>query len=93
MQILAVKKLNAAACRKQSNEDFLELVLSVSKLHHPNVVALLGFCAEHGQKLLVYEYCGNGTLYDALHTDDETHKKLSWNMRIRLALGAARALE
>ncbi|XP_052203404.1 protein STRUBBELIG-RECEPTOR FAMILY 3-like [Diospyros lotus] len=92
-KILAVKKLNAAACRKQSNEDFLELVLSVSKLHHPNVVALLGFCAEHGEKLLVYEYCGNGTLYDALHTDDETHKKLSWNMRIRLALGAARALE
>ncbi|KAJ6364137.1 hypothetical protein OIU76_029136 [Salix suchowensis] len=34
-----------------------------------------------------------GTLYDALHADDEIHGKLTWNARIRLALGAARALQ
>ncbi|KAK7256843.1 hypothetical protein RIF29_30375 [Crotalaria pallida] len=43
--------------------------------------------------LKVYEYCSNGTLYDALHGDDERRIKLSWNARIRVALGAARALE
>ncbi|KAE9461813.1 hypothetical protein C3L33_06270, partial [Rhododendron williamsianum] len=92
-KLLAVKKLDAAVCRKQSNEDFLELVSAVSKLQHPNVVELVGYCAEHGQQLLVYEYCENGTLHEALHLDDEIHKKLSWNTRIRLALGAATALE
>lgn len=92
-KLLAVKKLDAAVSRKQSNEDFLELVSIVSKLQHPNVVELVGYCAEHGQQLLVYEYCKTGTLHEALHLDDQIHKKLSWNTRIRLALGAARALE
>ncbi|KAI7994746.1 Protein STRUBBELIG-RECEPTOR FAMILY 3 [Camellia lanceoleosa] len=49
-----VKKLDTTACWKQSNEDFLELVFSVSKLKHANVVELVGYCAEHGQQLLVF---------------------------------------
>ncbi|KAF3952639.1 hypothetical protein CMV_021825, partial [Castanea mollissima] len=44
------------------------------------------------QRLLVYEYCRNGTLHDALH-DDEIQKNLSWKTRIQAALEAARALE
>jgi hypothetical protein len=56
-------------------------------------VELVGYCAEHGQQLLVYEYCRNGTLHDALHVDDEIHKRLTWKTRIQMALGAARALE
>ncbi|XP_057497290.1 protein STRUBBELIG-RECEPTOR FAMILY 3-like isoform X1 [Actinidia eriantha] len=92
-KLLAVKKLDTAACRKHSNEDFLDLVSSISKLQHPNVVELMGYCFEHGLQLLVYKYCGNGTLHEALYLDDEIHKKLSWNTRIRLSLGAARALE
>ncbi|KAA8519843.1 hypothetical protein F0562_014067 [Nyssa sinensis] len=46
-----------------------------------------------GNSYLCYQYCNNGTLHEALHLDDEIHKKLSWNTRIRLALGTARALE
>jgi len=53
----------------------------------------MGYCAEHGQRLLIYEYCSSGSLQDALHSDDEFKRKLSWNARIRMALGAARALE
>ncbi|XAR66417.1 Non-specific serine/threonine protein kinase [Bertholletia excelsa] len=92
-KLLAVKKLDMAACSRQNNEEFLKFVHSISKLQHPNIVEFVGYCAEHGQKLLVYEYISNGTLHGALHMDDETHKKLSWYTRIRLALGAARALE
>ncbi|KAI8014055.1 Protein STRUBBELIG-RECEPTOR FAMILY 3 [Camellia lanceoleosa] len=54
VQLLAVKKLDTTTCRNQSNEDFLELVFSVSKLKHANVVELVGYCAEHGQQLLVF---------------------------------------
>jgi len=56
-------------------------------------VPLTGYCIEHGQRLLVYEYIGNGTLHDILHFSDGMGKKLTWNTRVRIALGAARALE
>jgi serine/threonine protein kinase len=92
-QLLAVKKLDSTACRQQSDEEFLELVSNISEIRHANIVELVGYCAEHGQRLLVYEYFRNGTLHDALHTDDEIHQKLAWSVRIRVALGAARALE
>lgn len=53
----------------------------------------MGYCAEHSQHLLVYEYCSNGTLHDALHTDAKLQINLSWDDRIQVSLGAARALE
>jgi hypothetical protein len=56
-------------------------------------VPLTGYCVEHGQRLLVYEYIGNGTLHDMLHFSDEMSRKLTWNTRVRIALGTARALE
>ncbi|KAM5588343.1 protein STRUBBELIG-RECEPTOR FAMILY 3-like [Rosa sericea] len=92
-KLLAVKKLDSTACSQQSDEEFLELVSNISEIRHANIVELVGYCAEHDQRLLVYKYCRNGSLHDALHTDDEIHQKLSWTVRIRVALGAARALE
>ncbi|KAM7249750.1 hypothetical protein ACFE04_000057 [Oxalis oulophora] len=92
-KVLAVKKLDTAVSEKLSDREFLQLVSNISKLKHANIVELLGYCNEHGQRLLVYEHCSNGTLYDALHNDDNVHQKLSWNTRIKIALGAARALQ
>ncbi|KAK6919523.1 Leucine-rich repeat-containing N-terminal, plant-type [Dillenia turbinata] len=92
-KLLAVKKLDKRVSCQQKIEDFFDLVNDIDKIRHENVVEFIGFCAEHGQQLLVHEYCGNGTLQDALHSDDEFKKILSWNARIRVALGAARALE
>ncbi|OVA13920.1 Protein kinase domain [Macleaya cordata] len=89
-KMLAVKKLDNA---RLNDEVFLELVSSISRLQHVNVVELVGYCLEHGQRLLIYEYCSNGTLHDALHSYDESNRTISWNARIRMALGAARALE
>uniref|UniRef100_A0A6M2EQS4 Protein kinase domain-containing protein n=1 Tax=Populus davidiana TaxID=266767 RepID=A0A6M2EQS4_9ROSI len=92
-KLLAVKKLNGAASKQQTDEEFLQLVSSISKIQHDNILVFVGYCNEHGQRLFVYKYCENGTLYDALHADEEIHRKLTWNARIRLALGAARALQ
>ncbi|KAL2343985.1 hypothetical protein Fmac_005270 [Flemingia macrophylla] len=92
-KLLAVKKLNATACVGQNHEQFLQLASSISKIQHANIVKLMGYCAEYSQRLLVYEYCSNGTLRDALHTDDKFQIKLSWDDRIQVSLGAARALE
>ncbi|GMI77593.1 STRUBBELIG-receptor family 3 [Hibiscus trionum] len=92
-KLLAIKKLDTRASRWKSDAEFLELVSTISKLRHPNIVELVGYCNEYGQRLLVYQYCKNGTLYDALHVDDGMHKKLSWNARVRIALGVARAIQ
>ncbi|KAH9301682.1 hypothetical protein KI387_013265, partial [Taxus chinensis] len=92
-KILAVKKIDNSASFVQKDEDFLEIVSNMSRLRHPNITELVGYCTEHGQCLLVYEYFGNGTLHDILHFTDDSGKRLTWNSRVRIALGTARALE
>lgn len=88
-----MKKLDKRVSEHQKDHDFLELVNSIDRIRHANIVELIGYCVEHGQRLLIYEYCSNGSLQEALHSDDEFKTRLSWNTRIRIALGAARALE
>ncbi|KAL9322494.1 hypothetical protein ACSQ67_010547 [Phaseolus vulgaris] len=92
-KILAVKKLDKRVSDHQTDDEFLDLINNIDRIRHANIVELIGYCAEHGQRLLIYEYCSNGSLQDALHSDDEFKTRLSWNARIRIALGAARALE
>eukprot|EP01018_Ginkgo_biloba_P033179 Gb_09560 [translate_table: standard] len=92
-KILAVKKIDSSALSLQKDEDFLEAVSNMSRLRHPNITELVGYCTEHGQCLLVYEYFGNGTLHDILHFAEDCSKRLTWNTRVRIALGTARALE
>ena len=41
-------------------------VLLLAKLHHPNLIRLLGFCTEGNEALLVYDLCSNGSLEDRL---------------------------
>ncbi|XP_011002569.1 PREDICTED: protein STRUBBELIG-RECEPTOR FAMILY 8-like isoform X1 [Populus euphratica] len=92
-KIMAVKKIDNAALSLQEEDNFLEAVSNMSHLRHPNIVSLVGYCVEHGQRLLVYEFIANGSLHDILHFADDGSKTLSWNARVRVALGTARALE
>ncbi|KAK1434262.1 hypothetical protein QVD17_11182 [Tagetes erecta] len=93
-KVVAVKKINASAVGV-GGENFIDIVSDISRLRHPNVTELVGYCCEHGQRLLVYEFLKNGSLYDFLHLSDEysSSKPLSWTNRVKIALGAARALE
>ncbi|CAL5358121.1 unnamed protein product [Camellia sinensis] len=68
-----------------------KIVSDVSRLRHPNITELVGSCSEHGQHLLVYEFHKNGSLYDFHHLSDEFSKPLTWNTRVKIALGTARA--
>ncbi|KAL0908445.1 hypothetical protein M5K25_022940 [Dendrobium thyrsiflorum] len=92
-KVLAVKKINSAALPSQSSDEFLDVVSIISRLHHPNVTELVGYCSEHGQHLLIYEFHKNGSLHDFLHHLDEYSNPLSWANRVKIALGTARALE
>ncbi|CAK9324746.1 unnamed protein product [Citrullus colocynthis] len=92
-KVLAVKKIDSASFPKELLEYFTEIVANVSQLHHPNVTELMGYCSEHGLHLLLYEFHKNGSLHDFLHISDEYSKPLTWNSRVKIALGTARALE
>ncbi|MFS7930255.1 putative protein kinase RLK-Pelle-LRR-V family [Helianthus anomalus] len=81
-KFLAVKKLEKKVISQQTEEDFIELVSNLDKTRHANVVELMGYCSEHGQRSLIYEYCSSGSLHDALHSDDGYKKKISWNAGI-----------
>ncbi|CAK9237713.1 unnamed protein product [Sphagnum troendelagicum] len=92
-QVFAVKKLDTSVAQLQNKEEFLSAVCTMAHLQHANITELVGYCAEHGQRLLVYQYVNRGTLNDALHTSEDSAKRISWNTRVKIALGAARALE
>ncbi|XP_038996568.1 protein STRUBBELIG-RECEPTOR FAMILY 6-like isoform X2 [Hibiscus syriacus] len=93
VKVLAVKKIDSSALPSGMSDDFMEMVSNISQLHHSNVTELVGYCSEHGQHLLVYEFHKNGSLHDFLHIPDEYSKPLIWNLRVKIALGTARALE
>lgn len=64
LQVVAVKQLDKDGL--QGNREFLVEVLMLSLLHHPNLVNLIGYCADGDQRLLVYEYLPLGSLEDHL---------------------------
>jgi len=64
-QVVAIKQYKL--CGTQGDEEFWSEVEVLSCAQHRNVVMLIGFCVEHGRKILVYEYICNGSLYSHLH--------------------------
>ncbi|KAL3812825.1 hypothetical protein ACJIZ3_014093 [Penstemon smallii] len=90
-QVVAVKQLDRNGL--QGNREFLVEVLMLSLLHHPNLVNLIGYCADGDQRLLVYEYMPLGSLEDHLHDLPPNKEPLDWNTRMKIAAGAAKGLE
>lgn len=90
-QVVAVKQLDRNGL--QGNREFLVEVLMLSLLHHPNLVNLIGYCADGDQRLLVYEYMALGCLEDHLLELPPDKDSLDWNTRMKIAAGAARGLE
>lgn len=88
-----MKKIDSSVFQGRRTEEFGEVVGIISKLHHTNITEVVGFCSEQGHHLLVYEYFMNGSLHEFLHMSDDFSKPLTWNTRVRIALGTARALE
>ncbi|MQL74142.1 hypothetical protein Taro_006496 [Colocasia esculenta] len=90
-QVVAVKQLDRNGL--QGNREFLVEVLMLSLLHHPNLVNLIGYCADGDQRLLVYEFMPLGSLEDHLHDIPPDKEPLDWNTRMKIAAGAAKGLE
>ncbi|XP_044978727.1 probable LRR receptor-like serine/threonine-protein kinase At1g67720 isoform X2 [Hordeum vulgare subsp. vulgare] len=74
----------------QGKKQFTNEVSLLSRIHHRNLVAFLGYCHEDGRNILVYEFMMNGTLKEHLHGRD---KHISWIQRLEIAEDSAKGIE
>ncbi|KAF8017822.1 hypothetical protein BT93_H2889 [Corymbia citriodora subsp. variegata] len=87
---IAIKRLNPESM--QGFKEWESEVKFLGRLSHPNVVRLLGYCLEDKELLLVYEFMPKGTLKNHLFGRGSAIKLLTWAMRLKIAIGAARGL-
>ncbi|AES82376.1 putative protein kinase RLK-Pelle-RLCK-V family [Medicago truncatula] len=76
----------------QAEKEFRVEVEAIGHVRHKNLVRLLGFCVEGTHRILVYEYVNNGNLEQWLHGAMRHHGYLTWEARIKILLGTAKAL-
>ncbi|CAL1362663.1 unnamed protein product [Linum trigynum] len=86
---VAIKK--SMAIDRSQIEQFVNEVIVLSQIHHPNAVKLLGCCLETQVPLLVYEFITNGTLFEHVH-EEGFKGSLPWETRLRIAVETAAAL-
>ncbi|OEL24406.1 Proline-rich receptor-like protein kinase PERK1 [Dichanthelium oligosanthes] len=87
-QEVAIKKLRAGS--GQGEREFRAEVDIISRVHHKNLVSLVGYCLYGEQRLLVYEYVPNKTLEFHLHGSGRP--TLDWPRRWKIAVGSAKGL-
>ncbi|KAJ6795596.1 putative receptor-like protein kinase [Iris pallida] len=76
----------------QAEKEFRVEVEAIGHVRHKNLVRLLGYCVEGTQRMLVYEYVNNGNLEQWLHGAMRQRGFLTWEARIKILLGTAKAL-
>ncbi|KAI4346744.1 hypothetical protein L6164_007615 [Bauhinia variegata] len=86
--VVAAKVL--ASNSKQGEKEFQTEVLLLGRLHHRNLVNLLGYCVDKGQRILVYEFMSNGSLENLLYGEEQD---LSWDDRLQIAIDISHGIE
>ncbi|KAF2323475.1 hypothetical protein GH714_035663 [Hevea brasiliensis] len=88
-QEVAVKRMTAT-----KTKEFMSEMKVLCKVHHTNLVELIGYAASDDELFLIYEYAQKGSLKNHLHDpQNKGYTSLSWIMRVQVALDAARGLE
>ncbi|KAF5802196.1 putative protein kinase RLK-Pelle-CrRLK1L-1 family [Helianthus annuus] len=87
---VAVKRLNEKF--GQGIKEFLTEIELLKGQKHQNLISLIGYCDERGEKIIVYEYAERGSL-DQYIRHDKTTDTLSWLGRLKICLDAAHGLD
>ncbi|KAG7010546.1 putative serine/threonine-protein kinase PBL9 [Cucurbita argyrosperma subsp. argyrosperma] len=88
--VIAVKRLNQDGF--QGHREWLAEVNFLGQLSHCHLVRLVGYCLEDEHRLLVYEFMPRGSLENHLFRRGSYFQPLSWSLRLKVALGAAKGL-
>ncbi|CAA7049089.1 unnamed protein product [Microthlaspi erraticum] len=88
----AVKRLSGDC--GQMEREFQAEVEALSRAEHKNLVSLQGYCKHGNDRLLIYSFMENGSLDYWLHERvvDGNLTLLKWDVRLKIAQGAARGL-
>nr|AAF78021.1 receptor-like kinase [Oryza sativa Japonica Group] len=84
---VAVKMLNGTST--YDGEEFISEVSTIGRIHHVNVVRLVGFCSEELRRALVYEYMPQGSLDKYIFSSE---RSFSWDKLNEIAIGIARGI-
>ncbi|XP_048611498.1 probable LRR receptor-like serine/threonine-protein kinase At2g28960 [Brassica napus] len=87
---VAVKVLSESSV--QGYKEFKAEVELLLRVHHINLVSLVGYCDEGGHLALIYEYMANGDLKQHL-SGESARSTLKWASRLKIAVEAAQGLE
>ena len=60
---VAIKRARGS---RQGGREFKTEIELLSRVHHKNLISLLGFSMEQGEQMLVYEFMVNGSLKESL---------------------------
>ncbi|XP_047162125.1 receptor-like kinase TMK4 [Vigna umbellata] len=91
---IAVKRMESVATGSKGLNEFQAEIAVLSKVRHRHLVALLGYCINGNERLLVYEHMPQGTLTQHLFDWRENGcAPLTWKQRIAIALDVARGVE
>uniref|UniRef100_A0A5B6Z495 non-specific serine/threonine protein kinase n=1 Tax=Davidia involucrata TaxID=16924 RepID=A0A5B6Z495_DAVIN len=91
---IAVKRMESGVVSEKGLEEFKSEIAVLTKVRHKHLVALLGYCLDGNERLLVFEYMPQGTLSRYLFSwDEEGLKPLEWTKRLIIALDVARGVE
>ncbi|KAL5570552.1 hypothetical protein UlMin_027127 [Ulmus minor] len=88
-RLVGVKMLGKS---NANGQDFINEVATIGRVHHVNVVHLVGFCVEGSKRALVYEFMPNGSL-DKYIFSGKGPNSLSNEKIFEISLGIARGIE
>ncbi|KAL8516988.1 hypothetical protein ACS0TY_015287 [Phlomoides rotata] len=86
--VVAIKRAQQGSL--QGDKEFYTEIEMLSRLHHRNLVSLVGYCDEKDEQMLVYEFMPNGSLHDLLSA--KYIAPLNLQTRMHIALGASRGI-
>ena len=87
---VAVKMLNNS---KGNGEEFINEVGTLGRIHHINVVRLVGYCADGFRRALVYEFAPKGSLQNFISSADSKKHFLGWEKLQHITLSIAKGIE
>ncbi|XP_027174702.1 rust resistance kinase Lr10-like [Coffea eugenioides] len=90
VHLAAVKMLNKS---KANGQEFIDEVATIERIHHVNVVRLVGFCVIASKCALVYDYMSNGSLDKLIFSNGPDGSPLSWKQACEIAKGVARGID
>ncbi|XP_028752544.1 receptor protein kinase TMK1-like [Neltuma alba] len=91
---IAVKRMESGLLLEKGLSEFRAEIAVLTQARHKHLVALLGYCLDGNEKLLVYEYMPQGALSKHLFRWKENGlEPLDWTRRLNIALDVARGVE